>query len=156
MQQEGAAPGAEELKLRGTLKRAPPRGCPSQYVQVKNLPEACPPVPRGEHGIRKVGARPAATVSIQVPRGVTAEFCRPNHIRSLSLFGSVLTNRSGPESDIDILVELEADARPTLLTLARLERELSVALGRRVDLRMSGDLSRYFRERVIAAAVPQY
>jgi len=41
-------------------------------------------------------------------------------------------------SDVAVLVEFEADVRPTLLTLARLERELSGVLGRKAGLRMSG------------------
>jgi predicted nucleotidyltransferase len=41
-----------------------------------------------------------------VPKGPLAEFCRRNHIRRLSLFGSVLRDDFGPGSDIDVLVEL--------------------------------------------------
>jgi len=38
-----------------------------------------------------------------------------------------------------------------------MEIELSELLnGRKVDLRMLGDLSRYFREEVRATAIPQY
>jgi len=55
-----------------------------------------------------------------------------------------------------MLVEFEPDARPTLLTLARLERQLSDLMGRKVDLRTAGDLSRYFRDEVVSTAVPQY
>jgi predicted nucleotidyltransferase len=93
---------------------------------------------------------------IAMPREIIREFCVRNQIRKLSLFGSVLTDRFSPASDVDVLVEFEADARPTLLTLARLERELSDFLGRKVDLRTPGDLSRYFRDEVVAAALPQY
>ena len=74
------------------------------------------------------------------------DFCVRHRIRKLSLFGSVLTERFGPESDVDVLVEFEPDARPTLLTLARMERQLTDLFGRKVDLRMPGDLSRYFRD----------
>jgi len=97
-----------------------------------------------------------STLPIPVPNEVIAGFCRRNHIRKLSLFGSVLTSRFRPESDVDMLVKFEEDARPTLLTMARLERELSDLMGRRVDLRTAGELSRYFRTKVIAAALPAY
>jgi predicted nucleotidyltransferase len=40
--------------------------------------------------------------------------------------------------------------------MARIERELAELIGRAVDLRTPGDLSRYFRERVIQEAVQQY
>lgn len=97
-----------------------------------------------------------STLPIPVPNEVIADFCRRNQIRKLSLFGSVLTSRFRPESDVDMLVKFEEDARPTLLTMARLERELSDLMGRRVDLRTAGELSRYFRTKVIAAALPAY
>jgi Nucleotidyltransferase domain len=61
-----------------------------------------------------------------------------------------------PESDIDVLVEFEADAAVTYLDLARMERELSELLGRKVDLRTAEELSRYFRERVVSEALLQY
>jgi uncharacterized protein with HEPN domain/predicted nucleotidyltransferase len=43
-----------------------------------------------------------------------AEFCRRHHIRRLSLFGSVLRDDFGPESDVDILVEFEPGHVPGL------------------------------------------
>ena len=97
-----------------------------------------------------------SALPIAVPNELIGEFCRRNHIRKLSLFGSVLTSRFRPESDVDMLVEFEEDARPTLLTMARLERELSDLMGRKVDLRTAGELSRYFRNEVAATALPQY
>jgi uncharacterized protein len=86
-----------------------------------------------------------------------AEVCRHYHIRRLSLFGSVLRDTSRPDSDIDLLVEFEPDARPTLLTMAEIELELSPLLGgRKVDLRTAQDLSRYFRDEVVQGALVQY
>ena len=85
------------------------------------------------------------------------DFCVKHHIRSLALFGSVLRDDFGPASDIDILVEFEPRHVPGLLRLAAMERELSAMVrGRRVDMRTPRDLSRYFRDDVIAQAVVQY
>ena len=84
-------------------------------------------------------------------------FCVRHRIRRLSLFGSVLKGTARPDSDIDLLVEFETDARPTLLDLAAMEEELSGLLGgRRVDLRTAGELSRYFRDEVLRQAEVQY
>lgn len=94
--------------------------------------------------------------NIEMPRERLAEFCRRNHIRRLSLFGSILRDDFGPESDVDFLVEFEPGKTPGLLTMAGLEIELSEMLGRKVDLRTAGDLSRYFRDEVVKEAVPQY
>jgi len=47
-------------------------------------------------------------------QGKLAEFCRRNHIRKLSLFGSVLRDDFRPDSDADVLVEFELDHVPGL------------------------------------------
>jgi predicted nucleotidyltransferase len=58
---------------------------------------------------------------------------------------------------VDLLVEFAPDARPSLLTMADIEIELSSLLGgRKVDLRTAADLSRYFREEVVRSAALQY
>jgi predicted nucleotidyltransferase len=83
--------------------------------------------------------------------------CRRHRIRRLSLFGSVLQGSGGPDSDVDLLVEFEPDARPSLLTMAEIELELSPLLGgRKVDLRTAQDLSRYFRDEIVRTAQVQY
>ena len=55
-----------------------------------------------------------------------ASLCRRYRIRRLSLFGSTLKGAGGPDSDVDLLVEFEPDARPSLLTMAEIERALSL------------------------------
>lgn len=57
-----------------------------------------------------------------------------------------------PDSDIDLLVDFEVGRTPGLLQLAVLELELTERLGRQVDLRTPGDLSRHFRDDVSAGA----
>ncbi|MBE3096498.1 MAG: nucleotidyltransferase family protein [Planctomycetes bacterium] len=93
---------------------------------------------------------------IDVPKERIAEFCRRNHIRRLALFGSVLRDDFGPDSDVDVLVEFEPDARVGLLRLAGMEIELGDLLGHKVDLNTPGFLSRYFRDQVLAEAEVQY
>ena len=86
-----------------------------------------------------------------------ARLCRRHGIRRLSLFGSVLKGADRPDSDIDLLVEFEPGAIPGLLGVAAIEAELSELLsGRRVDLRTSQDLSRYFRDEVERTAEVQF
>jgi uncharacterized protein len=83
-----------------------------------------------------------------------ADFCRKNHIKSLSLFGSVLREDFRPDSDVDILVEFQPDRTPGLLKMARMESELSLLFAKRkVDLRTPQDLSHHFRDRVMHEAV---
>ena len=94
--------------------------------------------------------------AIDIPKDELAAFCRKHHIRKLSLFGSVLRDDFGPDSDIDVLVEFNPDHIPGL-AIVRMADELSGILGgQRVDLRTSAELSRYFRNEVTTAAEVQY
>jgi predicted nucleotidyltransferase len=85
------------------------------------------------------------------------QFCKEHPtIAKLSLFGSALSGALRPESDIDLLVEFEPGQTPSLFTIIDLEGELTVLLGRKADLRTAEDLSRYFRDEVVARARPLY
>lgn len=83
------------------------------------------------------------------------DFCRRNHIRKLSLFGSVLRDDFGPDSDVDVLVEFEPGKTPGF-RFFQLEDELAQIIGRRVDLNTPGFLSQHFRDEVLSEAEPQY
>lgn len=93
---------------------------------------------------------------IQIDREQLAAFCRKHHLTKLALFGSVLTERFGPDSDVDVLVEFDAAHIPGLIALSGMERELSEILGRKADMRTPKDLSRYFRDEVMREAVVQH
>ena len=95
------------------------------------------------------------SVRIAIDREKIAEFCRRHHIRRLSLFGSVLRDDFGPDSDVDVLVEFEAGHVPGLAFFG-MEAELSQILGRKVDLSTLQFLSRYFRDEVLNEAQEQY
>lgn len=88
---------------------------------------------------------------ITVPEAALAEFCRRHHIRRLALFGSVLREDFGPESDIDVLVEFEPGHGPGW-ALVDMQAELSQLLGQPVDLNTLGFLSRHFRQQVLDSA----
>lgn len=93
---------------------------------------------------------------IEIPKDQLTAFCRKNGIQSLSLFGSVLGDDFGPDSDVDILVEFKDGARIGLIKLTRLEFELSEIIGRKVDLNTPGFISKYFRSRVMSEKEIQY
>ena len=67
-----------------------------------------------------------------------------------------MLRRLRPDSDVDVLVEFEPEARVGFFALARMEMELSELLGHRVDLNTPGFLSRYFRDQVLEEAEVQY
>ncbi len=93
---------------------------------------------------------------IAVSDVVLTAFAARHGIRRLAAFGSVLREDFGDDSDLDLLVEFEPGQVPGLLTIAAMELELTEMLGREVDLRTVGDLSRYFRDRVAASARELY
>ncbi|MBI2761841.1 MAG: nucleotidyltransferase domain-containing protein [Chloroflexi bacterium] len=97
------------------------------------------------------------TTLVKPSMAALSEWCEGNHVRCLALFGSALTERFRPESDIDLLVEFETGKTPGFFGLARMESELGQLFGgRQVDLRTPEDLSRYFRDEVIGAAEVLY
>ncbi|ASC69478.1 hypothetical protein XM38_004050 [Halomicronema hongdechloris C2206] len=96
------------------------------------------------------------SLPINLPKPALADFCQRHHIRKLSLFGSVLREDFCPDSDVDFLVEFEPEHTPGLIRLAGMELELSDLIQRKVDLRTSNDLSRYFRNDVLQTAIVQY
>jgi hypothetical protein len=61
-------------------------------------------------------------------------FCRRWKVAKLWLFGSVLSERFTPESDLDVLVSFAPDAPWTLFDLVRMREELAGMAGRPVDL----------------------
>lgn len=93
---------------------------------------------------------------IEVDRERITAFCREHHITRLALFGSVLTDRFGPESDVDVLFEYDRDHIPSLFDVVRMERELTEILGRTVDMRTPEDLSHHFRDDVVREALVQF
>ena len=75
------------------------------------------------------------------------EICRQNHVAKVSVFGSIARGEANERSDIDLVVEFSQ--RTSLLSLVALERKLSVALDRRVDLLTEASISPYLREYIL-------
>lgn len=71
---------------------------------------------------------------VSIRKDQLTAFCKRWRIVELALFGSVLREDFGPDSDIDVLVHFDSQARHTLLDIAQMENELSRMLGREVDL----------------------
>ncbi len=86
-----------------------------------------------------------------------ADFCERHHIRRLAIFGSALRGDFGPGSDVDVLVDFMPGHTPGFFRLFDMEEELSSLFGDyKVDMRTPEDLSRYFRDEVVATAEVQY
>ena len=62
------------------------------------------------------------------------DFCHRWKINEFALFGSVLRDDFGPESDIDVLVTFASDAGWSLLDHVDMQDELKTIFRRNVDL----------------------
>ena len=82
------------------------------------------------------------------------EICQENDVQMLGVFGSMARGESTKQSDVDLLVRF---SRPKgLLAMVRLERELSEAIGRKVDLLTEAAVSPYIRDRILNDLVVIY
>lgn len=79
-----------------------------------------------------------------------AEAGRRAGVGRLFLFGSILTDRFRPDSDIDILVETDPQHPVGLLALGGLQMELSELVGRSVHLTLLGGIPTSERGTVLA------
>jgi uncharacterized protein len=92
---------------------------------------------------------------IDIDSARIADFCRRHGISRLSLFGSILRDDFGPDSDVDVLVEFPGPS-PSLLDLGGMQQELTEMLGRTVDLKTWGFISESIRPRVERDRKVQY
>lgn len=96
------------------------------------------------------------SLQIQLPKAEIAAFCRRNQIRQLSLFGSVLRDDFGPDSDIDVLVKFEPEAEVSLFDLIGMQLELAELLRRPVDLVPQRGLKLLIKDEVLQSAEVVY
>ena len=85
-------------------------------------------------GTGTVGDQKGLVFRIGVPLKTIAAFCDRWQVEELALFGSVLRDDFGADSDIDILLRFKTERTPGLFGIAEMEREMGELLARRVDL----------------------
>ena len=80
------------------------------------------------------------TMSTKVMIQLIADYFKTQPILKAWLFGSFARGEETPDSDVDILVEYDKNARISLLTISHMMGELEKSTGRRVDLIEDGCL----------------
>ncbi len=78
------------------------------------------------------------------------ELCENYNVSSLRLFGSRLYGKNTPESDVDLIIDFSK--KISLLTLVKIERELSEIIGKKVDLLTEASISPYIKQNIIKEA----
>ncbi len=76
------------------------------------------------------------------------DICRNNAVTAVGVFGSMARGEATADSDLDLLVNF--GERKSLLDLAKLQRDLSTAIGRNVDLLTKDAISPYLRDRILS------
>ncbi len=92
---------------------------------------------------------------INLPMQEIAAFCQRWNIIQLALFGSVLRDDFGPESDIDVLVTFAPGSVRTLAAVSQMQQEIEALFERRVDLVDRQSIERspnYLRRRAILSS----
>ncbi len=80
-------------------------------------------------------------MSTELMKQQIADYFKTQPVLKAWLFGSFARGEETPESDVDILVEYDKDARISLLTISHMMGELEKSTGRKVDLIEEGCLS---------------
>lgn len=91
--------------------------------------------------------------SLLIHRDAISGLCRAWRVRRLELFGSALEASWRPDSDLDLLVEFEPDARWDLMDLSRFRDDFSKLVGRPVDVVERKALTNPYRRRHILSRV---
>jgi uncharacterized protein len=85
----------------------------------------------------------------EIPNSRIEAFCQKWHITEFALFGSVLRDDMRPDSDVDVLVTIAADAQLNLYDWQDMEDELRDIFGRDFDLVAKSGLRNPFRRHEI-------
>lgn len=96
------------------------------------------------------------SVHVTIPADTLTSLCQKYHIKELSIFGSAIRDDFRDDSDVDVLVEFEPEARIGFLALAQLQRELSAIVQRPVDIVPKNGLKPHIRVAVLASAQVLY
>ena len=88
-------------------------------------------------------------LSIAIDQQKIEDFCRRWKIAEFSLFGSVLREDFGPESDVDVLISFEPEIPWSLFDWMDMIEELQGILGREVDVVEKSGLRNPFRREAI-------
>lgn len=89
--------------------------------------------------------------TIKSKREAILEIAKKYGATKLRVFGSVARGEESPESDIDIIVEMEKGS--SLLDIIAIKQDIEELLGRKVDIVTEASISPYIRDTVLREAV---
>ncbi len=93
----------------------------------------------------------------RIPRKKIAEFCKRWGITEFALFGSALRADFRPDSDVDVLVSIDPEAKIGLFEIIDMKLELQDLFKRPVDLvEKEGLVNPYRRKEILRTAQVVY
>jgi uncharacterized protein len=75
-------------------------------------------------------------------------------VHIVGIFGSYVRDEQRPDSDLDLLVELDRPPKISLLGLVELEDSLSSLLGVKVDIAIKKNLKKRIGRRILQEVIP--
>lgn len=90
--------------------------------------------------------------SIEAQREQLIALAKRYGLKELAFFGSVLSDRFGPESDIDVLIEFLPNVNASLYDLVNIKDELEALFNREVDIVEKTGLRNPFRRHAILSS----
>lgn len=110
-------------------------------------------MPRPVEAQRQVDARAPRMEKLRANRDGIRSIARRLGASNVRIFGSVARGDDGPESDVDLLVDLDVHTRG-LLPLVAIGDEVSALLRERVDVVAASALAPNIVDSTLAEAVP--
>ena len=86
---------------------------------------------------------------LEMPLAAINDFCQRWKIKEFSVFGSVLREDFGPQSDIDVLLSFLEGEKWGLFEFVDMQEELKMIFGREVDIVEKEGIRNPFRRREI-------
>ena len=111
----------------------------------------------GENGRCYFGYNEGMKSLVEIKRILAAQkpyLAETYGVKEIGVFGSYVRNEQRPDSDIDILIELERPSKISLIGLVELEGYLSDLLGMKVDVALRKNLRKRIGQRILAEVVP--
>lgn len=103
--------------------------------------------------VRELDARGARMAKLRSHRELIRSAARRHHASNIEVFGSVARGQDGPDSDVDLLVDLDV-RRFGLFPVLELQDELEAILGDKVDIAPRSMLAEHVARHALAEAVP--
>lgn len=93
-----------------------------------------------------------ANARIELPMRQIEEFCRKYGVEEFSLFGSVLRDDFGPDSDVDVMLKFKPGYGFTFENTPDIQDDLERIFGRAVDVIEKDRIRNPFRRQAIMSS----